>query len=67
MSSRDDYLYTVSLELEYKHLRFLYETVAKAVETWPGGEEWQQEFLEEYKRELWKMVMEAQFGESSEE
>ena len=60
MSSRDDYLYTVTLELEYKELKFLYDTMTRAVETWPGGTAWQQEFLEEYKRELWKMVMDAQ-------
>ena len=60
MSNRDDYLYTVTLELEYKELQFLYATVARAVETWPGGDAWHQMFLEEYKRELWKMVMDAQ-------
>ncbi len=59
--SSDEYTYTITMELEYDELLFLYKTMSKALDSWEGGESWQQEFLEEVKMALLKTTLESQF------
>lgn len=56
--------YTIELEVGYEQLKFLYTTFSKSVDTWSGGEWWEQIMLENIKKELWKMIMEEQFKDS---
>lgn len=59
--SKDKSVYTLEFEVGYEQLKFLYKTFSKSVETWSGGEWWEQLMLENIKKELWKMIMEEQF------
>lgn len=54
-------VYTIHVEVGFEQLKFLYTTFSKSVETWSGGEWWEQVMLENMKKELWKMIMEEQF------
>ena len=59
--SNDQPVYTIHIEVGFEQLKFLYTTFSKLVETWSGGEWWEQVMLENMKKELWKMIMEEQF------
>lgn len=62
--SKDKYTYTLQFEVGYEQLKFLYKTFSKSVDTWSGGEWWEQIMLKNLKQELWKMIMEEQFKDS---
>ena len=59
--NKEEPVYTIHVEVGFEQLKFLYTTFSKSVETWSGGEWWEQVMLENMKKELWKMIMEEQF------
>ena len=59
--NKEEPVYTIHVEVGFEQLKFLYKTFSKSVETWSGGEWWEQVMLENMKKELWKMIMEEQF------
>ena len=59
--NRDEYMYEMHIELDYKQVVLFYTTMKKCHETWGGGNPEEQDLLRELKEQSWKLMLESQF------
>ena len=57
----DDFTYEITIGMTREQLGTFYTTMAKAHKNWPGGESYEQFYLEFLRNESWKLLLEAQF------